>query len=490
MRPVCVVGAGTMGRGIAQVALAAGHRVVLCDPEAEQLTNAVDEIGRRLTRKDPSTAAGALQRLATAHRIEQVADVANPLVIEAVVERLDVKVSVLTAAIQRFGAGTILATNTSSLSVTEIAAGVPNPERVVGMHFFNPVPAMRLVEVVRGRQSDEDVVQETAEIARAWGKEVAFVRSSPGFIVNRVARAYYGEALRLVEERSVSPECVDELMRAGNGFRMGPFELMDLIGVEVNDTVTHAVWSGFNFEPRFAPSVLQAEMAAAGLHGRKTCRGFYDYREGTSRALPQPVDAVPCLPTGAVLVGHDRDLATLWRRAAGHDLPGEEGDGRAGLLRLGDLGLIKLTDGRTAHDEAQRRGAPVVLVDRCLDPATSRAVAITGTDHRLIGATASLLAAAGVTAYLVADTPGLIAARILAMIANEAWETVQQGTATAEDVDRAMVLGTNYPCGPIEWARRFGASTVCAVLDHAHDEYRDPRYRTGRGLRVAAAASS
>jgi 3-hydroxybutyryl-CoA dehydrogenase len=487
MRPVCVVGAGTMGRGIAQVALAAGHRVVLCDPDAAQLTHAVDEIGRRMTRKDPSGVAASLQRLATAPQIEHVADLVDPLVIEAVVEHLDIKVAVFTAAIERFGAEAILATNTSSLSVTEIAAGVPSPERVVGMHFFNPVPVMRLVEVVRGMQSDEAVVQETAEIARAWGKEVAFVRSTPGFIVNRVARAYYGEALRLVEEQSVSPECVDELMRAGNGFRMGPFELMDLIGVEINNTVTRTVWSGFNFEPRFAPSVLQAEMAAGGLHGRKTGRGFYDYRDGAPKRTPRPVDVVPGAPQDAVLVGHDHDLATLWRRATDRDLPCEDGEG---LLRLGELGLMKPTDGRTADHEARRLGAPVVLVDRCLDSASSRAVAITGTDDRLISAAASMLAAAGVDAYLVADTPGLIVARILALIANEAWETAQQGTATADDVDTAMVLGTNYPCGPFEWTRRLGIRTVRDILDHVYDEYGDPRYRTGRGLRAAVAAAT
>ena len=482
MRAVCVVGAGTMGCGIAQVALAAGHEVVICDQNADQLLVAQDEIERRLRRKDPSGVDATLRRLRTAQKIEQV-DLVSPLVVEAVVERLEVKVAVFTAALEQFGAEAILATNTSSLSVTEIAARLPSPGRVVGMHFFNPVPVMRLVEVVRGIRSDEAVVQETAELARSWGKEVAFVRSTPGFIVNRVARAYYGEALRLIEEGSVLPECVDELMRAGNGFRMGPFELMDLIGVEVNNTVTRTVWSGFNFEPRFAPSVLQAEMAVGGLHGRKTGRGFYDYRDGATPPIPQPLDVVPKIPSRMMMCGIDRDLAVLVSRATGAALSSEPGEG---VLRLAGLGLVKLTDGRTAREEAQRLGAPVVLLDRCLDPVSSCAAAITGTDDRLVDAVASLLAAAGISAYRVADTPGLVVARILALIANEAWETVQEGTATATDVDVAMVLGTNFPCGPIEWTHRFGVNTVRAILDHIHDEYRDPRYRTGRGLRAAS----
>jgi len=483
MRPVCVVGAGTMGRGIAQVALAAGHEVVLCDPDDAQLTSAALDIRARLERRSADTVDEAMARLRTASGIAAVTDVQDPLVVEAVVERLEVKVAVFTAAAERFGGGCILATNTSSLSVTEIAAGVPLPERVVGMHFFNPVPVMKLVEIVRGLRTDEDVVQETADMARSWGKSVAYVRSTPGFIVNRVARAYYGEALRIVEEGSATPECIDELMRSGNGFRMGPFELMDLIGVEVNNTVTRTVWSAFNFEPRFAPSVLQAEMAAGGLHGRKTGRGFYDYTDGATPPLPHPVPTDALVPAGAALRGRDEHLEAIWSRAQGGPLPREDGPG---VLALGDLGVVKQTQGRTAREEARLLGCEVVLLDRCLDPSTSSAVALSGTTDALIAATAGLLAAAGIAAYRIDDTPGLVAARTLSLIANEAWETVQQRTATPDDVDTAMALGTNYPCGPFEWTRRWGAPVVRDILDNVYDEYRDPRYRASRGLRIAA----
>ena len=223
-------------------------------------------------------------------RIEDTAADGSTLVIEAVLEALDVKTEVLGRAARHFGPQSVLATNTSSLSVTQIAAQTPSPSRVVGMHFFNPVPLMGLVEVVVGLQTDPLVADEVASIAHEWGKDVARVKSAPGFIVNRVARGFYGEALRLVEEQATSPAVIDEVIRSSGQFRMGPFELMDLIGNDVNAAVTRSVWTAFNYDPRFEPSRVQDELVAAGRLGRKSGHGFYEYATDIARSGPTPAE--------------------------------------------------------------------------------------------------------------------------------------------------------------------------------------------------------
>ena len=258
----------------------------LIDPDASQLRAAVEDISQRLARRQPDIAARLHHLLGTHTSVGQSPALGNTLVVEAVLESLEVKRAVLSSAAEHFGEGCIMATNTSSLSVTEIAAGTPFPSRVVGMHFFNPVPVMKLVEVVTGVQTDPQVADTVAEIAIAWGKQVARVRSAPGFIVNRVARGFYGEALRLVEEQVAPPATIDEVMRAAGQFRMGPFELMDLIGNDVNAAVTRSVWTAFNYDPRFEPSRIQDELVAAGRYGRKRGQGFYSYTEGTGQEKP------------------------------------------------------------------------------------------------------------------------------------------------------------------------------------------------------------
>jgi 3-hydroxybutyryl-CoA dehydrogenase len=477
-----------MGRGIAQVALAAGHLVTLVEPDSAQLESAANEIVTRLERKSPGAGKAAEARLARVASIDEAPARSGTVAIEAVVERLDVKREVMRSALVRFGPECILATNTSSLSVTEIAATVAAPDRVVGMHFFNPVPVMRLVEVVNGLQTDQAVVEVISGLARSWGKDVALLRSAPGFIVNRVARAFYGEALRLVEEGASTPECIDELMRSCGQFRMGPFELMDLIGVEVNYAVSRTVWTAFNYDPRFAPSLLQKELVAAGRFGRKTGHGFFRYGQDVVKPKATPVTAGSPTPRSAVMHGRDEQLEVLLRRAgATAEMSAET---QAASLELPGLGYVLVTRGRTAADESRRLAAPVVVLDRCVSTQDATAIAVAGHDARLLDTTAAMLGAAGVRAYAVQDTPGLVLARILSLVANEAWETVQQGIATPEAIDTAMVLGTNYPCGPFEWTRRWGADAVLDLLDSVCGQYRDPRYRASRRLREHASSGS
>jgi 3-hydroxybutyryl-CoA dehydrogenase len=481
---ICVVGAGTMGRGIAQVALGGGHRVSLVDPAPSQLRAASEDILGRITRRDPDARPEFESRLTAFDSLGSVTGSGETVVVEAALEDLATKQAILGEALALFGPGCILATNTSSLSITEVARGVAEPSRVVGMHFFNPAPAMRLVEVVGGLQTDPAVADAIVELARSWGKEPIRVKSAPGFIVNRVARPFYGEALRLLEEDAASPELIDELLRSSGQFRMGPFELMDLIGLDVNFTVTCTVWAAFNYDPRFAPSSIQRELVAGGFYGRKSGQGFYRYDGETERPVPPAMES--SVPTNLVLRGDCPELAILldragltYERAAGHP-----------SLDLGDRGIVLLTSGRTASAESHTAGRPVVLLDRCLDWTTVTALGVSGTTADLVSAAAALLGQAGVRAYPVADVPGLVLARIVSMLANEAWETVSQRTAAPADVDTAMRLGANYPQGPIAWAEEWRNETVLEILDGLWDEYHDPRYRASALLRRAVRASS
>ncbi len=483
---VCVVGAGTMGRGIAQVAVAAGHPVSLVDPDSNQLASARDEIAARLSKRDPRGLEKVDRRLGLHSELSSAPADEGTVVIEAVLEDVSVKQSVFRRAVEHFGASCILATNTSSLSVTAIASAVQEPSRTVGMHFFNPVPAMKLVEVVRGLQTDDAVVATITELAQQWGKTVVQVRrSTPGFIVNRVARGFYGEALRLLEEGSAPAETIDEIARASGGFRMGPFELLDLIGNDVNSVVNRMVWTGYNFDPRFAPSLIQDEMVAAGRFGRKSGQGFYDYGESATRSSPSKVAVPPGLvDPELVLHGQSYELESLLERAGA--TYARSPDSSRGRLELVGLGTVVSTRGLTAAQESQRQGGPTLVIDRCLDPTTASAVAVASSSTPLVEAVARLLARGDVHTYQVDDLPGLVLARILAVIANEAWWTAHQGVATSSDVDLAMRLGTNYPLGPFEWTTSWSPSFVVTLLDALWDAYHDPRYRASQALRAAA----
>lgn len=490
LAPICVIGAGAMGRGIAQVALASGHPVHLVDPDEAQLKAAGSDVTARLSRKNPGASALVEARLRTFTDLTHAPADAPTIVVEAILERLDTKQEVLRRAAEHFGPTCVLATNTSSLSITAIAAGTPDPSRVVGMHFFNPVPVMKLVEVVRGLQTADEVVDTVAELAVRWGKSVAHVRSVPGFIVNRVARAFYGESLRLVEERAAAPETIDELMRSAGGFRMGPFELMDLIGNDVNFAVTQTVWTSYHYDPRFAPSLIQSELIAAGRFGRKTGRGFYEYGGTAERPLPLAADVKAEAVAGAtpaVLHGSDDQLEALLTRS-GLEFGRAESD--TPRIEFVGLGSVMVTRGRSAREESGRRNEPVLLLDRCLDPPTATALALASTDTALTDAVVALLDRARMHAFPVADIPGLVVARVLSMIANEAWETAHHGVATPADIDTAMRLGTNYPMGPFAWSARWSTGRVLEMLDALWSSYHDPRYRASHALRAAVPTTS
>ncbi len=309
-----VLGAGAMGSGIAQVAAVAGHEVVLQDIDEAAIARARGGIDKALTRETEKSrmtvaaadaARGRIRYVASA---DLVAFAPCALVIEAIVERLGPKRETFAALERVVAPDAMLATNTSALSITAIAGGCQRPERVVGLHFFNPAPVMPLVEVVRGEATAEEVVEAARALVQRWGKTAVVAADTPGFIVNRVARPFYGEALRIMDEGIADCATIDWAMRTLGGFKLGPFELMDLIGNDVNFAVTSAVYEGFFFDPRYKPSLTQRHLVDANLLGRKTGRGYYDYRDGAVRPAPREDQAL-----GRAIL--DRILAMLINEA-------------------------------------------------------------------------------------------------------------------------------------------------------------------------------
>ena len=485
--PVAVVGAGTMGAGIAQVAAVAGHPVMVYDTLDGAAARAVAAIRERVA---ALAARGRLDadpsglRLEVAGGLDDLAPAA--CVIEAVAEDLAVKQALFAALEKIVGPDCVLATNTSSLSPTAIAAGLSQPGRLVGMHFFNPAPVMRLVEVVSGLATSPGAAAAVTALARDWGKHVVQASATPGFIVNRVARPYYAEALRLAEEQAASPATIDAVLTQAGGFRMGPFALMDLVGQDVNEAVTRSVWAAFGNDPRFAPSPLQRSMVEAGWLGRKTGRGWYRYGDG---APPPAPDTAPACPAPAYVTGHgSSSLRALLDRSGVEIRADAGGTGSIGLP--GGARLVRC-DGRPATALAAQTGQPVVVADRTLDDATAAGIAIAASDGAPAAAVAEatgLLQAAGLDVYVIDDVPGLVVTRTVAMLVNGAADALHKAVASAADIDTALRLGTSYPLGPLAWGDRWGPGTILGVLDAMQAWYGEDRYRPSALLRRVAVA--
>lgn len=488
---VAVIGAGAMGRGIAAVAAAAGHEVYLYDQDAGAAAAAADAIAAdwaslvqrgKWSQSQLDAARGRLRPVAS---LEELAD--TSLAIEAIVERLDAKKALLRQLDALLPAAAILASNTSSLSITELAAGLRHPERLIGLHFFNPATRMKLVEVVSGLSTAPALAEGMCTLMRAWSKTPVPAASTPGFIVNRVARPFYAEALRLLQEGACAPATLDALLREAGGFAMGPLELMDLIGHDVNFAVTQSVFQAMQQDPRFRPSPLQQELVAAGRLGRKSGRGFYDY----GQALPAP-DTAASQPKPAALRVHGglgaAETLLPRLRAGGVRLEREPGPER-GWLSWDGLRLA-LSDGRSATRRAAESGhAGWAVFDLALDYASVPRLALAVADQaapELAERAAGVLQAAGLLVSRMDDSAGMAVLRTVAMLANEAADAVGQGVAAAGSVDQAMCLGAAYPRGPLAWADRLGNEYVAQVLDALHAQYGDERYRVSPLLRRLA----
>ncbi|MGV2451260.1 3-hydroxyacyl-CoA dehydrogenase NAD-binding domain-containing protein [Chryseobacterium sp.] len=289
MKYVGIIGAGTMGIGIAQVAATNGCKVWVYDANAKQVETATVGLEKTLTKlvdKQKISAEKMTEILANISIATELKDFKDcELIIEAIIENKEIKTKVFTELENYVSESCILSSNTSSISITSLGAELKKPERFIGIHFFNPAPLMPLVEVIPSLLTEKTLAEKIYNLMKEWGKTPVIAKDIPGFIVNRIARPYYGEALRIVEENIATPEQVDEAMKTLGNFKMGPFELMDLIGVDVNFAVTTTVYKDYFYDPKYKPSLLQQRMSEAKLHGRKTGKGFYDYSEGAEKPV-------------------------------------------------------------------------------------------------------------------------------------------------------------------------------------------------------------
>jgi 3-hydroxybutyryl-CoA dehydrogenase len=485
---VAVVGTGTMGQGIAQVALVAGHAVRLHDAAPGRAAQAADAILGRLDRlvekgrMDGAERDAAARRLLPATGLAELAD--SALVVEAIVEQLGMKRRLFAELEEIVAEDCLLATNTSSLSVTAVAGALRHPGRFVGLHFFNPAPLMPLVEVVSGFATQEAAVVRAYETARAWGKTPVRCSDTPGFIVNRIARPFYAEAFALYEERGADPATIDAVLRDCGGFRMGPFELTDLIGQDINEAVTRSVWEAFFHDPKFTPSLAQRRLVESGRLGRKSGRGWYTYKEGSTRT--EPHTAPPCEAPDTVGVHADLGPAAPLREMieeAGVKVTRDRIPGVSdGFIALPGGTALSLTDGSSATGDAS--GA-YIRFDLALDYRTCTRIAIApgaDADPRDVEAAIGLFQRLGKRVSVIADAPGMIVGRTVAMLIDFAVDAVQRGVASAEDIDTAMKLGVNYPRGPLEWFEQLGAQWVRQFLQAMDGEYASSRYKPSRAL--------
>lgn len=503
--PIGVVGAGTMGSGIAQVAAVGGLQVKLFDVVDGASENAITRINGFLKKSvergklKPDAADSAIGLIDAVDSLDDLSDCF--LVIEAVAEKLEIKHDLFTKLASITGPQTVLATNTSSLPVTAIAGPVPSPERVVGMHFFNPVPLMRLVEVIAGLNSTEQALATARAVGKTMGREVIDANDGPGFLVNRVSRPFLLEAQKLLAERVASHSDIDLAIRLGGNFRMGPFELSDLVGIDVGYDIAQSFYRLGHGEPRWQPSNIPAQLVAAGRLGRKVGRGYYEYVEGHQHRAPDPPPHPAETASGPVRVIGGGELANQIRRlaeAAGHDInPIAESpvqitiDARtygAGTGMDAALGsrqpIAVLCAGNSLA--AAARGRDMVGFHSLPPLSESHAVEITrgrGTSDHSHAAATRFFHSLGKHVIDVGDAPGLVLGRVVGQLINEAAFAVQEGVGSAEDIDRGVQLGLNYPRGLLQWSDMIGADQVVATLDALQREIGGDRYRVAPLLR-------
>ena len=485
---VAVVGAGAMGRGIAQIAAQAGSIVRLYDTQPAAVDKARADIvsqWKRLAEKgrmDEAQVRTCSDRLLAAASIDDLAD--SDLVVEAIVERLDVKKSLFAQLEAAVRADAVLATNTSSLSVTAIAAALTHPQRVAGYHFFNPVPLMKVVEVIAGLKTDPAICTRLSAYAREMGHTPVQAQDTPGFLVNHAGRGYGTEALRIVSEGVADFATVDRILKDQVGFKLGPFELLDLTGLDVSHPVMESIYQQYYGEPRYRPNVITAQRLAGGVLGRKSGEGFYAYADARAQVPPEPatpvVDELPpvWVSTRAARRG---ELYQLLKNLGAQVETGQSPSLHA-LGIVAPLGFDVTTVAIVERLDPARTVGIDMLVD---DAATKRRVLATNpatrTDMR--DAAHALFARDGKPVSVIRDSGGFVTQRVVAAIVNIASDICQQRICSPKDLETAVTLGLGYPLGPLAMGDRWGPSNILEVLFNMQTVYGDPRYRPSPWLR-------
>ncbi|MGN5517934.1 3-hydroxyacyl-CoA dehydrogenase [Halopseudomonas sp. Lyrl_26] len=482
-----VIGAGAMGRGIAQLFASSGQQVLLFDTRAEAIEDALAFNRNLLQRQLAKGKLSEAEFEATCARMQPAAALTDlkdcDLVIEAIVEILEVKQKLFADLEAIVSEGCLLATNTSSLSVTRIAAGCSRPERVAGFHFFNPVPLMKIVEVVRGSRTDERYIKGLVELAEKAGHFPAITPDTPGFLVNHAGRAFGTEALRMLSEGVATVQQIDRILRDGPGFRMGPFELFDLTGLDVSHAVMESVYEQFYHDPRYTPSFIAGQRVAAGLLGRKTGQGFYRYEDGQKIEQPEPAVGSVLLSRPYWLQSDDEALRNQVAQvlaSAGATLEtGEQPSAEAICLitPLGEDCTAALT----------RLGLPAertLALDSFANWDKRRTLMRQPAANADVVAQArQALGADCVPVEVINDSPGFVIQRLIASVVNLGCEIAQKGIATPDTLDRAIQLALGYPKGPLGFGEHYGKQAVLTVLNNMQAVYGEPRYRPSPWLR-------
>ena len=477
-----IVGAGIMGRGILQLFAQSGHKVLCFDAVEGAAEKAVEYVAgmiRRAVEKQKLSISDGEATIARMSAVSTLAELSRcDVVVEAVVEELHVKRQLFAVLEGIVGEHAILASNTSSLLVSDIASGARNPARIAGLHFFNPVPLMKVTEVVAAVHTSAVTLEALRTMVTATGHRAVVAADQPGFLVNHAGRAYPTEALQVLEERVADPEDIDALLREAAGFRMGPFELLDLTGLDVSGKVMESIYEQFQGEPRYRPSSLVPPRVSAGLYGRKTARGWYAYEN--DKKVEKAPRAIPPLPANLSVwidphAARHASLVALCTQA-GVDLADRVA---ASLLLVQPWGTDATSHCASHGLDASR----TVAIDPLTEPGKRATLMLTvATTVEARDAALALLSVGG-PVTVINDSPGFVVQRVLAHVVNVACGIAQRGIASVADLESAVQLGLGYPHGPLAWGDRIGGARVLEILRNLEETTGDPRYRPTLWLR-------
>jgi 3-hydroxybutyryl-CoA dehydrogenase len=484
---IAVIGTGTMGRGIVQVAAQGGMTVIAFDEKAGAAEAAKDYIAKMLAsqvekgRMSAEDRQASLDRISLARSLDDVAK-AN-VVVEAIIERLDIKQPLFAKLDALCGPDVILASNTSSLPVTAIAAQCKHPERVAGLHFFNPVPLMKLVEVIPGLKTAPWVAQALMTIGRRMTREPVMCVDSPGFIVNHAGRGIT-EAQRILVETIATHADIDRILTGAPGFKLGPYALADLVGMDIGHAVQESFFAQFFAEPAYAPNPLTALRVAGGLYGQKTNEGWYTYRDG--KRIDPPARPLPPPSRRPVWLGPSEHHSEL--QAPLIDILKKGGANVESGVQPSTDAIVLLTpigsDLTTAVSDLKLDASRTVAVDVLFGMKGPRTLMVSpATAPEVRDAAHAMLASDGQPVVVINDSPGFVAQRVVAMIVNVGCQIAQRNIAAPADIDKAVKLGLGYPYGPLEWGDQIGAARVLHILESLQTFYADPRYRPSPWLK-------